>query len=487
MKYDVIVIGCGMSGILAGIHLKSSGKKFIILEKAGTLGGTWRDNTYPGLTCDVPSHAYTYSFEPNPEWSRVLPPGGEIQQYFQAVFDKYGIAEYVRFDTEIAGAVWKGNAWELRDQRGQSYQGRVVVAATGVLHHPNYPQIKGLEDFAGHVIHSARWDHSVPLDDQKIAIIGTGSTGVQIVSALAARSKVRHFQRTAQWIFPVENPAFTEEQRAEFRSNRDLLTYLQREPTYLANVERFTEAILDPNSEQIREIQKLCQDNLDGSIQDPVLRQKLQPHYRAGCKRLIYSPDYYKAIQQPDSELITDGISQIEKSGVRTSDGVLHEVDVIVLATGFKTDRYVRPMDVTGLQGKTLEQAWSDVPTAYKSISVPDFPNFYFMNGPTSPVGNFSLIDTSEMQWGYISQLIERGEQAGVAGLSAKPEALAQYDNDRKQAAKGSVFGSGCHSWYLDKNGVPNTWPWSQSRFRQEMLAPVWQDYTHHQTEEAVA
>lgn len=487
MKYDVIVIGCGMSGILAGIHLKNSGKKFIILEKAGTLGGTWRDNTYPGLTCDVPSHAYTYSFEPNPEWSRVLPPGGEIQQYFQAVFDKYGIAEYVRFDTEIAGAVWKGNVWELRDQRGQSYQGRVVVAATGVLHHPNYPQIKGLEDFAGHVIHSARWDHSVPLDDQKIAIIGTGSTGVQIVSALAARSKVRHFQRTAQWIFPVENPAFTEEQRAEFRSNRDLLTYLQREPTYLANVERFTEAILDPNSEQIREIQKLCQDNLDGSIQDPVLRQKLQPHYRAGCKRLIYSPDYYKAIQQPDSELITDGISQIEKSGVRTSDGVLHEVDVIVLATGFKTDRYVRPMDVTGLQGKTLEQAWSDVPTAYKSISVPDFPNFYFMNGPTSPVGNFSLIDTSEMQWGYISQLIERGEQAGVAGLSAKPEALAQYDNDRKQAAKGSVFGSGCHSWYLDKNGVPNTWPWSQSRFRQEMLAPVWQDYTHHQTEEAVA
>ena len=166
---------------------------------------------------------------------------------------------------------------------------------------------------------------------------------------------------------------------------------------------------------------------------------------------------------------------------------MLHEVDIIVLATGFKTDRYVRPMQVTGLQGKTLEQAWSDVPTAYKSISVPDFPNLYFMNGPTSPVGNFSLIDTSEMQWGYISQLIERGEQAGVAGLSAKPEALTLYDQERKQAAKGSVFGSGCNSWYLDKNGIPNTWPWSQSRFRQEMSEPVWQDYTHHQTEEIAA
>lgn len=487
MKYDVIVIGCGMSGILAGIHLKNNRKKFIILEKAKTLGGTWRDNTYPGLTCDVPSHAYTYSFEPNPEWSRVLPPGAEIQQYFEGVFRKYGIADFSQFDTEVTRAEWTGEAWTLQDQHGKQYQGKVVVAATGVLHHPNYPQIKGLEEFEGNLIHSARWDHSVPLDGKRIAIIGTGSTGVQIVSALASRAKVRHFQRTAQWIFPVENPAFSEEQRAEFRSNRDLLVYLQREPTYMANVERFTEGVLDPDSEQIQEIQKICQDNLDASVADAALRQKLQPHYRAGCKRLIYSPDYYQAIQQPDSELITEAIAQVEKSGVRTSDGVLHEVDIIVLATGFKTDRYVRPMHVKGLNAATLEQAWSDVPTAYKSISVPGFPNFYFMNGPTSPVGNFSLIDTSEMQWGYISQLIERGEQAGVAGLSASPEALAQYDRERLQAAKGSVFGSGCNSWYLDKNGVPNTWPWSQSRFRQEMSKPVWQDYIHHQTEELAA
>ena len=484
MKYDVIVIGCGMSGILAGIHLKNSGKKFIILEKAKTLGGTWRDNTYPGLTCDVPSHAYTYSFEPNPEWSRVLPPGGEIQQYFEAVYAKYGIDEYAHFGCEITSAQWQGDAWHLQDQQGQSYESSVVVAATGVLHHPNYPQIKGLESFEGATIHSARWDHSVPLEGKKIAVIGTGSTGVQIVSALAVRSKVRHFQRTAQWIFPVENPEFTEEQRAEFRSNRDLLVYLQREPTYLANVERFTEGVLDPNSEQIEEIQKLCQENLDSSIKDPVLRQKLQPNYRAGCKRLIYSPDYYRAIQEPDSQLICEGIEQIEAGGIRTSDGVLHEVDIIVLATGFKTDRYVRPMNVTGLQGKTLEQAWSDVPTAYKSISVPGFPNFYFMNGPTSPVGNFSLIDTSEMQWGYISQLIERVQGSDVVGLSASPAALAQYDQERLKAAKGSVFGSGCNSWYLDKNGVPNTWPWSQSRFRQEMSEPVWQDFVHHQTEQ---
>ncbi|MEG0200236.1 MAG: NAD(P)/FAD-dependent oxidoreductase, partial [Comamonas sp.] len=201
MKYDVIVIGCGMSGILAGIHLKNAGKKFIILEKAETLGGTWRDNTYPGLTCDVPSHAYTYSFEPNPEWSRVLPPGAEIQQYFEAVFEKYGLAESVRFNSEISSAQWLGEAWQLTDQQGKCYEGVSVVAATGVLHHPNYPQIKGLEQFEGQTIHSARFDHSVPLDGKRVAVVGNGSTGVQIVSALAARSKVRHFQRTPQWIF----------------------------------------------------------------------------------------------------------------------------------------------------------------------------------------------------------------------------------------------------------------------------------------------
>lgn len=487
MKYDVIVIGCGMSGILAGIHLKNAGKKFIILEKAETLGGTWRDNTYPGLTCDVPSHAYTYSFEPNPEWSRVLPPGAEIQQYFEAVFEKYGLAESVRFNSEISSAQWLGEAWQLTDQQGKCYEGVSVVAATGVLHHPNYPQIKGLQEFEGQTIHSARFDHSVPLDGKRVAVVGNGSTGVQIVSALAARSKVRHFQRTPQWIFPVENPLFSEEQRAEFRSNRDLLVYLQREPTYLANVERFTEGVLDPDSEQIQEIQALCQANLDNTVTDPALRQKLQPYYRAGCKRLIYSPDYYRAIQHPDAQLISEGIAQVEKSGIRTNDGALHEMDVIVLATGFRTDRYVRPMQVTGLYGKTLEQAWSDVPTAYKSISVPDFPNFYFMNGPTSPVGNFSLIDTSEMQWGYIWQLIERVQQQGIAGLSAKAQALARYDAERLSAAKTSVFGSGCNSWYLDKNGVPNTWPWSQSRFRQEMQTPQWQDYTVHALENVAA
>ena len=487
MQYDVIVIGCGMSGILAGIHLQQQGKNFLIIEKAATLGGTWRDNTYPGLTCDVPSHAYTYSFEPNPEWSRVLPPGPEVQQYFESVFAKYALSDHVRFDTEIVAAHWQGNHWRLTDRAGQCHAARVVIAATGVLHHPHYAQLPGLEQFAGRTIHSARWDHGVPLDGQRIAIVGNGSTGVQLVSALAGRARLRHFQRTAQWIFPVENPVFTPAQREQFRGDRDLLLYLQREPTYLENVERFTQAVLDPHSPQILEIEKICRDHLEASVSDAQLRQALLPNYRAGCKRLIYSPDYYRAIQHPDSQLVTAGIVGIEPQGIRTADGELHGLDIIVLATGFQTDRFVRPMQVRGLDGVDLDQAWADGPTAYQSISVPGFPNFFMMNGPTSPVGNFSLIDTAEMQWGYIWQLITRLQEQAVVGISAAPQALAAYDRARRTAAKASVFGSGCHSWYLDRSGVPNTWPWSQSRFREVMRTPVWDDFVLHQTQHQIA
>lgn len=486
-KVDVLVIGCGMAGILAGIHLQKQGKSFLIVEKGSTLGGTWRDNTYPGLTCDVTSHAYTYSFEPNPDWTRVFPSGAEIQSYFAGVFDKYGLAAHTRFETEITQAAWRGNSWQLQDQHGQHYQAKVVVAATGVLHHPNYPKIQGLEHFEGRVLHSARWDHTTPTKGQRIAVIGNGSTGVQLVSALAADNHVHHFQRTAQWVYPVENMAFTEEQRAEFRRNPELLKYLQNEPTYVASVERFTQGVLDANSPQILEIEGICRDNLENSVHDPVLREKLRPNYRAGCKRLIYSPDYYRAIQHPNSRLVTEGIVQVEADGIRTEDGQLHALDLIVLATGYRADQFMRPMHIEGANGQTINAAWAKGTTAYQAISVPDVPNFFMINGPTSPVGNFSLIDVAETQWGYIAQLIERVDALGGVGLSASAQAQASYDTERIAAAKNGVFGAGCKSWYLDANGVPNTWPWSHQRFREEMAQPVWADYTVHQVQEEAA
>ena len=471
----VVVMGAGMSGILSGIKLLEAGiTNCTIYEKAARIGGTWRENTYPGLTCDVPSHAYTYSFEPNPDWSHMLPPGAEIQEYFERTVKKYGVEHLIRFNEEVIRCEFRDGRWQLEMKSGLRDVADIVIAATGVLHHPNQPVIPGLDTFQGACFHSARWDHSVALDGKRIGIIGTGSTGVQIVSALASRAaKLIHFQRTAQWIMPVENPAFTEEQKAAFRSDPALLHRMQNEPEYLANVERFTNAIVEIDSPGMAEIEAIVQANLENSVSDPQLRERLRPNYRAACKRLIYSPDYYRAIQHPNAALVDADIECIEPTGVRTRDGVLHELDVLVLATGFRADQFMRPMNVVGRNGLSLNEVWARRPRALLAISIPDFPNLFMLNGPSGPVGNFSLIDVAEHQWKYIAQLIERLRNGECREIAPTPAAFEEYEAARIEAAKNTIFGSGCQSWYLDAEGVPATWPWSQARFREAMAAPV--------------
>ena len=471
----VVVMGAGMSGILSGIKLLEAGiTNCTIYEKADRIGGTWRENTYPGLTCDVPSHAYTYAFEPNPDWSHMLPPGAEIQEYFERTVKKYGVERLIRFNEQIIRCEFRDGRWQLEMKSGLRDVADIVIAATGVLHHPNQPAIPGLETFQGTCFHSARWDHSVALDGKRIGIIGTGSTGVQIVSALARRAgKLIHFQRTAQWIMPVENPAFTEEQKAAFRNDPALLHRMQNEPEYLANVERFTNAIVEVDSPGMAEIEAIVLANLENSVHDPQLRERLRPNYRAACKRLIYSPDYYQAIQHPNAALVDADIECIEPTGVRTRDGVLHELDVLVLATGFRADQFMRPMNVVGRNGLSLNEVWAKRPRALLAISIPDFPNLFMLNGPSGPVGNFSLIDVAEHQWTYIAQLIERLRNGECREIAPTTAAFEKYEAARIEAAKHTIFGSGCNSWYLDAEGVPATWPWSQARFREAMAAPV--------------
>ena len=469
----IIVIGAGMAGILAGIKLREAGNNnFVIYEKASRIGGTWRENTYPGLTCDVPSHAYTYSFEPNPDWSRHLPPGAEIQDYFERTVDKYGLREYIRFNEEIVHCEFSDGGWNLRTASGSQDRADFVIAATGVLHHPSYPDIPGLDSFAGAKFHTSRWDHSVPLDGRRIGVIGNGSTGVQIVSDLVERARVTQFQRTAQWIMPVENGFYTEEQKAAFRNDPELLRQMQNDPEYLANVKRFTDAIVNIDSPEMAQIEAIVRDNLERNVTDPVLREKLRPTYRAACKRLIFSPNYYQAIQHPNAELVTAGIECIEPQGVRTRDGVLHELDVLALATGFKADQFMRPMGIVGRGGVKLNDVWAKRPTAYLAVSIPDFPNLFMINGPTGPVGNFSLIDIAERQWAYIAQLIELVGQNQCREVSVSREAMDAYEERRIGAAKTTIFGSGCNSWYLDAEGVPASWPWNYQAFADAMAKP---------------
>lgn len=473
-KLRIIVIGAGMSGILAAIRIQEAGRhEVVVYEKADRLGGTWRENTYPGLNCDVPAHAYTYSFAPNPEWSNFLAPGPEIQKYFEDVAAAHRLEALIRYKQEVTSCIHADSRWHIETAAGLHDTADVVIAATGVLHHPNIPHIEGVEDFAGTCFHSARWDHSVPLDGRRVTIIGNGSTGVQIVSALTGRAgHLTHVIRTPQWIMPMPNEPYTDAQRAEFRRDPALIDAIRYGADYTRLVRRFTEAIVDQNSPEIREIEAAVLDNLEKGVRDPALREKLRPTYRAACKRLIYSGDYYEAVQRPDVSVAVGAIERIEPAGVRMADGTLHETDVLVLATGFLANRFMRPMRVRGSDGADLDHFWARNPTSYLGIVMPGFPNLFMLNGPTGPVGNFSLIDIAERQWSYIEQLIARLETGECRSIALKPKVMKDHDAHRIAAARNTIFASGCSSWYLDANGVPASWPWSYGAFEEQTRTP---------------
>jgi cation diffusion facilitator CzcD-associated flavoprotein CzcO len=474
------VIGAGMAGVLAAIKLKQRGEDFTVFEKAAKIGGTWRENRYPGLTCDVPAHAYTYSFEPYAEWQAFYATGAEIQTYFEQVVAKYGIGPHIRFNAEVTAVEWDEASaqWTVTTVDGQSEQFDTVIAASGVLHHPRLPEIEGLESFEGPAFHTARWDDSAPIEGARVGLIGSGSTGIQIVTAInKVVDKLVHFQRSPQWVMPVQNFAYSEADRAAFRADPALIDAIRFSDEYLGNVRRFTDAITDIDGEQMKQIEQVCSDYFEQSIRDPELKEKLRPNYRAACKRLIYSWCYYDEVQHPAVFVETGKIARIEPKGVRMADGTFHELDTLVLATGFQADRFIRPSRVTGENGLSLDSFWERRPTAYYAVTLPGFPNFFMLNGPTGPVGNFSLIDIAERQWDYIDQLIDLLRSGEAQTVMPTAQAHAGYEDRRIAAAKKTIFGSGCNSWYLDGEGVPASWPWSYDAFAEAMSKPVLEDY----------
>jgi cation diffusion facilitator CzcD-associated flavoprotein CzcO len=468
----VAIVGAGMAGVLSAIKLREAGlDDLVVYEKAARLGGTWRENTYPGIACDVPSHLYSYSFEPNPDWSHRFSPGAEIEAYFEGVAQKHGVTERIRFGEEVTRCEWRDGRWQLETKTGRRDAADVVIAATGVLHHPKYPEIAGLDSFQGACFHSARWDHSVPLDGRRVGVVGTGSTAVQITSAVVDRvAKFSLFQRTAQWIAPQENPAYSEAEQEAFRRDPVALRQLRNEMSVAFGM--FSTAVVDASSPQMKLLEDVCRANLETNVTDPVLREKLRPNYRAACKRLVVSPDFYQAIQRPNAELVTEGIERVEPRGVVTRDGRLHELDVLVLATGFRVDRFLRPIEVIGREGRRLDEAWAQRPSAYLSISIPGFPNLFMLNGPNGPVGNFSLIEVAELQLAYILQLLEPLRAGRCRAITASDSATERFDAERVEAARRTVWSTGCRSWYLDDRGIPAVWPWTFDRFREEMAAP---------------
>ncbi|MEO6092151.1 MAG: NAD(P)/FAD-dependent oxidoreductase [Novosphingobium sp.] len=480
-KKRFIVIGAGMSGILAAVRLSQSGNDdLVVYEKGTTIGGTWRENRYPGLTCDVPAHCYTYTFAPHAGWSAFYAPGPEIQAYFEKVVDDFDVRRFIRTNAEVTRCEWLDGRWHVTLADGTTDVGDIVIAASGVLHHPKFPDIPGQDSFGGAIFHSARWDDTFVAEGKRIGVIGNGSTGVQIVGALSkVAAHLVHLQRSPQWIMPVAQVAYTDEDRAAFAEDVEKIDAIRFGDDYWSGIRRFNAAIIDPDSPELQDIERLCLRNLEDNVHDPELRERLRPNYRAACKRLVYSWNYYDAAQRPNVVIDTSPIERIEQAGIRMKNGQLHELDAIVLATGFQADKFIKPTKVIGKDGIDLDDFWARRPTAHYAVTLPSFPNFFMLNGPTGPIGNFSLIDIAERQWDHITQLMAPILKDEAAWVAPRREAHADYEERRIEAARNTVFGSGCTSWYLDAEGVPGTWPWSYDAFGDAMAHPKFEEFEY--------
>jgi cation diffusion facilitator CzcD-associated flavoprotein CzcO len=379
---------------------------------------------------------------------------------------------YIRFNTAAEHAKWDGARWNVALSTGETVAADVVVTATGGLRIPVVPEFKGLETFAGRTYHTTQWDHGIDLTDKRIGVIGTGSTAVQITCALAGKvRKFELFQRTAQWVMLLPNAAYTEEEKADFRANPDKMRQLYNEFEEATYVQTGG-AIMGFDAEARAALIKNVTDNLS-SVRDPVLREKLTPNFEVGCKRLVMSPTFYEAVQDPTVEVVTEAIDHIEPRGIVTADGRLHELDVIALATGFDPSAYMRPMKVTGQDGHTLDELWSVRPIAYKSMALPHMPNFFLIEGPFTPFGNLSLIRVAEWQVDYILKCIDMIRERGIA-MAPRADVTARLMAQYREAAKTTIWATGgCHSWYQDEEGVPIIYPYAAEQFRDEVKAPV--------------
>ncbi|RAU93093.1 flavin-containing monooxygenase [Mycolicibacter senuensis] len=470
----VIVIGAGIAGITTAHVLRERGFTDItVLEKGSDVGGVWHWNRYPGLRCDVPSQIYQFGFAPKPDWRHAWATGTAIQRYHRDVVDRLGLAPLIRLDTEVTAAQWdERRHWTLTTAAGEQLVADFVVCATGVLHHPFTPDIPGLANFAGAVVHTARWDDELDTAGKRIAVIGTGSTGVQVVSALQpGAASIDHYVRSAQWILWAPT---------SLRQVPGAAAVLGRFPTLHRALYRLmtfggsallTDVTTHPSWRR-RAVQAYARACLRIQVRDKELRAKLTPDYQPLCKRQVVSGRYYRAIRADNSDLVTAGIAEVTPSGIRTADGTHRDTDVIVLATGFHAHNYMRPMRLLGRDRISIDDAWSAGPRAYRMTAIPGFPNLFTVLGPNSPTGSISLQYTSELTARYIAQWLERFRDGELASVEVTEEATARF-NDEVAAAMGpTVWNTGCNSWYLTEGGAVDLWPFDRATMNAMLAGP---------------
>ena len=484
----VAIIGSGFGGLGAAIRLKQDGvQDIVIFERAGEVGGTWRDNTYPGCACDVQSHLYSFSFAPNPDWTRSFSAQPEIWDYLKRCAEDFGVLPHIRFDEAVREAAWDEAAqhWRIETSRG-SYTASALVMAPGALSEPVVPRLRGIENFEGKAFHSARWDHEHDLAGRRVAVVGTGASAIQFVPEIQPRvERLYVFQRTPPWIMPRRDRALGEHKRRLFRrfpaaqrAARGAI-YLFRE-IFLLPFRRLRLAGL---------VERVARRHLERAVADPVLRAKLTPDYRIGCKRVLISNDYLPALTNPNVEVVTEGIAEVRGRSLVDNSGVEREVDTIIYGTGFRPTDPPLAGHVRGRAGRTLKEVWAGSPRAHAGTTVAGFPNLFILLGPNTGLGHNSVVYMIEAQIEHMLSVLGHARRLGASAVEPRAEAQAAYVAEIEKRMEGTVWvAGGCASWYLDATGRNSTiWPDFTWRFRRRVARLKPEEYVFSFPREAEA
>ncbi len=468
-RVHTLVVGAGFAGLGTAIKLHENGyRDFLVLDKGQTVGGTWRDNTYPGAACDVPSQLYSFSFAPNPGWSRSFSPQPEIQAYLERTAERSGVLDRFRFGVTVEDLAWdeEDHLWTVSTDHG-SVVADVVITGSGGLSEPKLPEIPGIDDFAGEVFHSARWNHDYDLGGKRVAVIGTGASSIQIVPEVARQ--VAHldvYQRTAPWVMPRKDRAYRRVERLGFR----FVPFLQK--AYRTGIYWGRECFVPGfvvNPKLAAPAQKLALRTIERGIDDPALRARVTPGYQIGCKRILISNDYYPTLAQEHVAVVTDAITEITPTGIVTADGTTREVDAIVVATGFHTTEQPIAHHIKGRAGRSLADAWSESGmTAYKGTTISGFPNLFQIVGPNTGLGHSSMVFIIESQIAYIVSALSKMGEREITSVEPRVEKQQAWNADVQRRMRRTVWSTGgCASWYLDAHGRNTTlWPRATFTFR---------------------
>ena len=468
--HDVLVLGSGFAGLCMAIQMRDAGiENFVVLERAEEIGGTWRDNHYPGCACDVQSHLYSFSFAPKHDWTRAFAGQAEIQSYLLDCVERFELRPKVRLGADMRRCAWDEGRqrWTVDTADGRRFEARVVVSAMGPLSNPAYPEIPGIEDFRGVRFHSADWDHDYDLKGKRVAVIGTGASAIQFVPRVAQEVAALHlYQRTPPWIVPKPDREFGRLERAAF-AHVPGLQRARRNLIYWTLEARVLGLAVHPRLMKVFE--RFARRHLRKQVADAELRAKLTPDYTIGCKRILLSDDYYPALTRDSVEVVTQGIARATATGIVDQTGRERAVDAIIYGTGFRVQDLVPPGSIFGREGQDLHARFKATPEAYKGTAVAGFPNFFFLLGPNTGLGHSSMVYIIESQVAYVLDALRKMGRKGWTSIEVRPEVEAGFNRALREKTDGAVWTSGCRSWYLDEEGRNTTlWPDFTFRFRRQ-------------------